>query len=190
MAVLLVLGFLADGPVTASARPLHHSRLAEGINHSIRLLGTGYVQPVVALLLIAVGAVASQRLKRAGAWTLLAFAVSGAAVNVLKVLVHRPRPWTTEPPPATWVGYLRDSQYQAFPSAETATTFAVAMMIAAWYPSLRLPLVVIAVLVGVARVVVGSHHPSDVIAAAMLGIAVAQALVWVARRKEAGSGAG
>ena len=44
-----------------------------------------------------------------------------------------------------------------------------------------------AVLIGLARVVVGSHHPSDVVAGAMLGIAVSQALASMARWREARS---
>jgi len=157
------------------------------INHTIRLLGTGYVQPAVALAMIALGAFVSRRLKQSGAWTLLAFVVSGVSVNILKVLAHRPRPWTTEPPPTTWWGYLHDSSRQSFPSAETATTFAVALTVGAWYPALRVPLVIIAALVGLARVVVGSHHPSDVVAGVVLGLAVSQFLTGIARRRQARS---
>ena len=187
MAVLLAVGFIIDGPVLAAVKPLHDSGLSDTINHTIRLLGTGYVQPVIALLMIAVGAVAGRRLKQAGFWTLVAFAISGVCVNILKVIVHERRPWVTDPPPASWWGYLHDSRFQSFPSAETATTFAVAITIAAWYPSLRIPLIIVAALIGLARVIVGSHHPSDVVAGAMLGIAVSQSLVTFARRREAES---
>jgi len=188
LALLLTLGFALDGTVLAAVKPLHHSPLADAVNDTIRLVGTGYVQLPVALLMILVGAFVSSRLRRAGGWTFLAFLLSGVAVNVLKVVVHRPRPWTTEPAPATWLGYLRHHNYQSFPSAETATTFAVVLTIATWYPALRLPLLVVAVLVGLARVFVGSHHPSDVVAGAMVGIAVWQALGRLARRRETESG--
>ena len=181
LCVLLAVGFAVDGPVLAVVKPLHHSRLSDVINQTIRLLGTGYVQPAVALLMIAAGAFAGSRLKQAGVWTLLAFLAAGIAANVLKVIVHRPRPWTIEPPPPTWLGYLRSSEYQAFPSAEAATTFAVAIMIGAWYPRWAVPLLIVAVLVAIGRVIVGSHHPSDVVAGAMLGIAVSQTLTSFAR---------
>lgn len=188
LTLLLALAFALDSPVLAAVQPFHNSPLADAVNATIRMVGTGYVQLPIALLMILIGLLVSARLRRAGAWTFLAFLLSGVAVNVLKVIVHRPRPWTTEPAPATWLGYLRNHDFQSFPSAETATTFAVVLTIATWYPALRLPLLVVAALVGLARVFVGSHHPSDVVAGAMLGVAVAQSLGRLARRREGDPG--
>jgi membrane-associated phospholipid phosphatase len=48
-------------------------------------------------------------------------------------------------------------------------------------------LVIIAALVGLARVVVGSHHPSDVVSGVLLGLAVSQLLTGIARRRQARS---
>ncbi len=187
MAGLLALGFAVDGPVLIAVRPLHDSRLTEAINHTIRMLGTGYVQAPLALAMILIGAACSPRLRRAGVWTLVSFAASGLAANIVKVIVHRPRPWTTEPPPAEWSGYLHNSAFQSFPSAESATSFAVAMMIGAWYPRWRVALLILAALIAIARVVVGRHHPSDIVAGAMLGIAVSRYLLGGVRPKEARS---
>jgi undecaprenyl-diphosphatase len=181
---LLTLGFAIDAPALALVEPFRRSATAEMIRQVVRPLGTGHVQIPVALLMLLAGALWSRRLKRTGGWTLLAFAVSGAIANVIKVLVHQRRPFSVEPPPESWLGYLHNSKFQSFPSAETATTFAVALTISAAYPALRTPLVAIAGIVGVARVFVGSHHPSDVVAGAMLGIAVGQSLGRHARRRE------
>ncbi|MCJ7751790.1 MAG: glycosyltransferase family 39 protein, partial [Armatimonadetes bacterium] len=159
------------------------SQLSDLIHVTVRWLGTGYVQGPVAFLMILLGALWSRRLMRAGGWTLLSFAVSGVTVNLLKLLFPRPRPWVTDPLPSTWSAYLRDSHFQSFPSAETATTFAVAVSISSWYPGLRFPLLAVAALVGVARVLVGGHHPSDIIAGGIVGVLVGQIITsWAGRR--------
>jgi len=183
LAAALALAFAIDTPLMEAVRPLHHSHLSDLIHATVRWLGTGYVQGPVALLMILLGAIWSRRLMRAGGWTLLSFAVSGVTVNLLKLLFPRPRPWVTDPLPSTWSAYLGDSHFQSFPSAETATTFAVAVSISSWYPTLRLPLLAIAALVGLARVLVGGHHPSDVIAGGIVGVVVGQIITsWAGRR--------
>ena len=181
--IVLALAFAIDGVVITAVKPLHDTGFADLIHGTIRWLGTGYVQAPLALLMILSGAIWSRRLLRAGGWTLLSFAVSGVSVNLLKLLFPRPRPWVTDPLPSTWTAYLRDSDFQSFPSAETATTFAVAVSISSWYPGLRLPLLAVAALVGVARVLVGGHHPSDVIAGGIVGVLVGQIITsWAGRR--------
>ncbi len=175
--LLLAAGFALDGTALSLVELFRHTPAAELIRQVVRPLGTGHVQIPVALLMMLAGALFSRRLKRTGGWALLAFIISGAIINIIKPLMHRPRPFTTEAPPDTWLGYLRDSQFQSFPSAEAATTFAVALTISAAYPRLRVPLAAVAIIVAAARVAVGSHHPSDIIAGAMIGIAVASLLV-------------
>ena len=186
LAAALAFAFAVDTPLMEAVRPLHHSQLSDLIHATVRWLGTGYVQGPAALLMILLGAIWSRRLMRAGGWTLLAFAVSGVTVNLLKLLFPRPRPWVTDPLPSTWSAYLRDSHFQSFPSAETATTFAVVVSISSWYPAARIPLLAIAALVGVARVLVGGHHPSDVIAGAIVGVFVGQIVTSWAGRKAKG----
>jgi len=182
LAAAVALGFIIDGPVMAAARPLYHSDTAELINHTIRYLGTGYVQVPIALLMMAAGAVYGMRMRRAGAWMLVAFVSAGLLAHILKPIVHRARPYETDLAPERWIGYLGNSDFASFPSAEAATSFAVAVTLAAWYPRLRLPLILLAAVISVARVPVGAHHPSDVAAGALLGIAVGQIAISRAAR--------
>ncbi len=190
LAVALALAFLIDGLVMDAVAPLRGSSLAESLGHTVRWLGIGYAQVAALLLLIVVGALFRLRALPAGAWALLSFAASGVAVTILKVLIHRPRPWS-EASPANWSEYLHNSDFHSFPSGESATTFAVAAVLAWWYPAWRVPLFIMAAVVAVARVLVGSHHPSDVVAGALLGLAVAQLLTRSAERKRRrGSAAG
>jgi len=177
LAVGLGLSFAIDGPAMRAVRPIHDSYFADLVGTTIRWLGTGYVQGPLPLIMLAMGAVWSSRLKGAGLSTLYAFLTSVVAVSALKVIVHRPRPWVTDPAPAQWSGYLHNSHFHSFPSAEATTTFAVALTIGAWYPSLRAPLLVLAVFVAIGRVIVGAHHPSDVMAGAILGLVVSRLFV-------------
>jgi membrane-associated phospholipid phosphatase len=185
----LALAFAADGPAMAPLRPLHDSSLSHLLRHTVRWLGIGYAQGVVLLLVIGAAAIWRHRAAVAGAWALLALAVSGLAADVVKVLVHRPRPWASLPPPESWVGYLRMHELQSFPSGESTTSFAIAMVLGDAFPRLRIPLMLAASVVAAARVLVGDHFPSDVWAGAMLGIAVGQWTTRLARRR-AGRGSG
>jgi len=180
---LLVLSFVFDTRIMEAVRGLRGSPIEDLLNDTIRRPGTGHVQIPALLLMVVVGAFLSRRLLKAGGWTLAAFALSGAAANVIKVIVHRPRPWQTGPPPEAWTGYLHDSGFQSFPSAESSTTFAIAGTIGTFYPTLRVPLYLLAALVALARVLVNRHHPSDVVAGAMLGIFAAQVVTMWARRR-------
>jgi len=188
--IALAIAFFIDGAVMGAVASLRASALAAFLRNTVRWLGTGYVQVAALLLLMGVSALFRLPAFRAGAWALLSFAVSGVAATVVKVVVHRPRPWT-ETSPAGWSDYLQNSDFHSFPSGETTTTFAIAVALASWYPRWRAPLFVAAALVAAARVIVGSHHPSDVLAGALLGIAVAQLVTRLAsRRRGQASGAG
>ncbi len=179
----LLVGFLVDGPVMEAVRPLRGSDCAQLLNETVRRPGTGGFQIPALLLVILAGVLFSRRLMRAGGWTLLAFVLSAAIANIVKVIVHRARPWIDKPPPDAWTGYLHDSGFQSFPSGETATTFAIAAAASAFYPRLRLPLYLLAVLVAAARVLVNRHYPSDVAAGALVGIAAGHmCLRWASRR--------
>ncbi len=182
LAVTLAVAFLTDPFIMDAVAALRSSALAEFLQHTVRWLGTGYVQIAAVLALIVVGALLRRRSLRAGSRALISFLASGALATVLKVIVHRARPFT-DVAPTGWNDYLHNSKFQSFPSGETTTTFAVAVMLGWWYPPWRVPLLIVAAVVGAARVVVGSHHPSDVVAGAMLGIAVAQSITHIADRK-------
>ncbi len=151
------------------------------------------ITAVSALLLVWVAFTAlsaKHRLAGAGAWALFAFLASGTLSSVLKVVIHRPRPWVSEAPPDAWIGYLSMNQFHSFPSGEATTTFALATVLGGHFPRLRVPLFVIAAVVAISRVLVGSHHPSDIWAGAMLGTGVGQVMNYLAilRQRKARAG--
>jgi membrane-associated phospholipid phosphatase len=103
--------------------------------------------------------------------------------SVLKQLVARPRP---------------EDVSLSFPSGHStaaAAFFGAVMFLAAALPPracvvVRLGAVVMIVLVGMARVILRAHWPSDVLAGIALGLALAAAAGWLATREPRGSASG
>lgn len=58
----------------------------------------------------------------------------------------------------------------SFPSGHTSGSFALATIISRKYPSLCIPSFILATIVGVSRVYLGRHFPSDVLGGAVVGI--------------------
>ena len=106
-----------------------------------------------------------------GAAGLAAVVGSGIIAQILKHLVGRARPRMTLPP---WehIGPSFDSDLHSFPSGHSATSFALAAALASRFPRQAWIFYTIAGLVGLGRVVGGSHYPSDVLAGAILGLVV------------------
>jgi len=74
----------------------------------------------------------------------------------------------------SWV----DWTYQGFPSGHATTIFAMAMVTAFVWPRLFYPALAVAILVGISRVAVSAHFPSDVVGGAILGVLGAYAVRW------------
>jgi undecaprenyl-diphosphatase len=113
-----------------------------------------------------------------------AIAVPGLFVTTLKRLIGRARPlvdgndiWSYQP-----LGW--QVQYASLPSGHATTAFSALIAIGAIFPEARAILWIYAVLIAVSRVVVTAHHPSDVVAGAIVG-AIGALLVrnWFASRR-------
>jgi len=96
--------------------------------------------------------------------------ISGLAALVMsiKFLVRRKRP------EGEWGGIYRNTDPHSFPSGHAARAFLIAVVAAALAPPwLGILLWVWAPLVSIARVAMGVHYVSDVVAGATLGLLVA-----------------
>lgn len=89
--------------------------------------------------------------------------------------VKRPRPFTLDMVAARIDEPL--TQY-SFPSSHSSVAFAIAMSLTLAHPWLGAIAFVLAFLIGLSRVAVGVHYPTDILAGALLGIAAALAIHW------------
>ena len=97
-------------------------------------------------------------------------AIAGVLVfKILKLLSQRPRPCQYEP--HCWSKVLPPDRF-SFPSGHTMTAFSIALVVSYFYPSLEGPLFFLALSIAVSRVVLGMHFLSDVLAGAVLGVAL------------------
>lgn len=89
---------------------------------------------------------------------------------ILKPLVMRPRPWLDV---VGLIPLINEGDPNSFPSGHTCAAFAAAMIFWRALPSqwlgVRCLLVVMAVCMGLSRLYVGVHYPSDVLAGALVG---------------------
>ena len=101
-------------------------------------------------------------------------AVSGLASQALKHLFGRARPSLIDlVGPFHFDLLALKSTYASMPSGHSVSAFAMAVALGWMAPRLRLPLLILATLVAISRVVISAHYPSDVIAGAALGAASA-----------------
>ncbi len=102
---------------------------------------------------------------------------AGLAADVAKLLIGRVRPrnfdFDTLDVRATFEGFLPffsgTSGSQSFPSAHTATAFAMAVMLSSLYPRARVLFFLLAFLVAGHRLHSGAHYPSDILTGAAIG---------------------
>lgn len=101
----------------------------------------------------------------------LSFSVAGShvAVQALKRLLGRQRPYGVLPAMRTVTERLGDG---SFPSGHTTAAFSVAGIVSA-ATGAAVPMWTLASLVGISRIYLGHHYPTDVLGGAALGIVFA-----------------
>jgi undecaprenyl-diphosphatase len=147
------------------------------------------------LLLIAVALVASalhgaSRATLLGLGTRLQYlflsvALSVAVGEVIKWIVGRGRPFVGGKANAfNFQHFAGTEAYSSFPSGHSITAFALAFAVAAVWPRTRVIMLLYALMIVATRLVLLAHHPSDVVAGALVGVTGAMAArYWFAARR-------
>ncbi|KRR02019.1 phosphoesterase [Bradyrhizobium jicamae] len=154
-----------------------------------------YVLAVLAVLLvaIAIAAPALHGIRRSlllGLGTRLQFifcavVVSNLVTEVLKYCVGRGRPFVGGEANAFHFSHFAGNPaYYSFPSGHATTAFALAFAVSVVWPQARHAMAVYALIIAASRLVLLAHHPSDVVAGALVGIIGAMFVrYWFAARR-------
>ncbi len=115
----------------------------------------------------------------------VAIAVPGLFATIVKRMIGRARPFVGgHDDPFLYIPFIWRPAYAAMPSGHAAAAAAAAIAIGALWPRARAVMWLYALLIMFSRVIVLAHHPSDVIAGAVVG-AVGALMVrrWFAARR-------
>jgi undecaprenyl-diphosphatase len=137
--------------------------------------GMGWVAGGVALALLG-----GPKGRRAGVATALAsLAATYVVQQRVKPLFRRVRPFVNRE--ARVVG-IRPPDH-SFPSGHTASSFAAATALAIFYPKATPVAYTLAAGVGVSRVHLGVHFPSDAAVGGVIGIGIGTFIAWLFRKR-------
>lgn len=145
---------------------------------------------LVALAFVAAGLHGTRRALLLGLGTRLQFvflsiAVPAFVADVLKYLIGRGRPFVGGKANAfNFVPFEGTGAYASLPSAHAVAAFALAFAVSALWPRLRVFMFTYAIVILLTRLVLLAHHPSDVVAGALVGMVGAMAVrYWFAARR-------
>ncbi|MFA6188570.1 MAG: phosphatase PAP2 family protein [Sulfuricurvum sp.] len=100
-----------------------------------------------------------------------AVAVSGILADIVKVIAGRYRPSEFFEHGLYGFDFFHlERAFTSFPSGHTATAFSLAFALSYIWPRLSPMVWIFAAIVGVSRIAIGAHYPSDVLGGALTGI--------------------
>jgi membrane-associated phospholipid phosphatase len=178
-AILATMVWL-DGLAISQQRRLSQTQI-DAFEAITDLGRSGWILIPLATLIVLLAAVSSPALGRASQLVLasvvarvgfvfVAVALPGVVVTIVKRLVGRARPYTWEKAGAfDFAPFGWHVDFASLPSGHGTTAFAAAFALGALFPRLRAPLWILAIVIGISRVAVSAHYPSDVLAGALIG---------------------
>ncbi|GMP02178.1 phosphatase PAP2 family protein [Bradyrhizobium sp. TM239] len=145
---------------------------------------------LVLLALVAAGLHGRRRALLLGLGTRLQFvflsiAVSAFVAEILKYIIGRGRPFVGgKANPFNFMPFEGTGAYASLPSGHAVAAFALAFAVSALWPRLRVFMFTYAIVILLTRLVLVAHHPSDVVAGALVGTVGAMAVrYWFAARR-------
>lgn len=112
----------------------------------------------------------NRKYKLIGVEMFFALMISQIIVHSLKKILSRERPYKILQQLNTFGINLKD---YSFPSGHTAASFSIATTLALNVPSLLIIVFIVAMVVGISRIYLGVHYPTDVAAGIVIGLSIA-----------------
>lgn len=146
-----------------------HCQILDILMNTVTQLGSLIFALTIPLILLLSG---SDNLISAGIRITLVLVCSESLVFLVKHLVNRPRPFKVF---ADIINQRQTNCQYSFPSGHTCAAFSLAFVLAYSFPQFSLIFLALASLVGVSRIYLGVHYPTDV----MVGFITAYAFFLV-----------
>lgn len=107
-------------------------------------------------------------------FVLISVGIPGVTVNIIKRLIGRARPeFFNEHGAFGFDPFTLGPHFASFPSGHATTVGSVAGILLLLFPAARYASVPVAIWLATTRVIVGAHHPSDIVAGLALGFFMA-----------------
>lgn len=182
--ILLIAAFLLDGPIDRWAAAHRNFACESAAKMCSRYLAWHWLMLGGVLGLLVAWSTSRREWARLLCAMMIAASLAGLAADFLRGATGRTRPYTG----ATqgWYGARSEGKwlitkhaYNSFPSGHASAMAGFAVPLLLWRRRLALLVPPVIAAVAAARVYLGAHHLSDVIAGALLGSVIA---LWVYRR--------
>jgi undecaprenyl-diphosphatase len=142
-----------------------HTPLLNNIAENITYLGVTTVYLILIILLYLFG---KEKGKKVALGMLLVLTVTFIITQLLKELIARPRPYTM----VSSLIVVTTGVDPSFPSGHTSVASSMAYVLGKEYGHMLL-FMIIPIIVGLTRIYLGVHYPSDVLGGFILGIVIA-----------------
>jgi undecaprenyl-diphosphatase len=133
------------------------------IARSVSMLGDGYLYVALVWLIYMLDPLHATQLASS---VVMAFAIERPLYFVLKNLICRPRPGNALP--GFPILHTASDEF-SLPSGHTSAAFLFATILAQFYPAFFPLFFILAGLIGLSRILLGVHYPSDIAAGMVLG---------------------
>ena len=143
----------------------HHNLFFNSLALTISFLGLLFTGLIIAVIFYVFG---GEKGKKIAFILFITVIVTFFITQLLKLLIMRPRPYTQL---TTLIVCTVESDY-SFPSGHSSISAAISYILGKEYNCLKYTML-IPILVGLTRIYLGVHYPSDVICGLVLGILIA-----------------
>ena len=176
--------FLIDAPVNHLLLATHYEHWG---HNSVTAFCSRYGDWPELMLLGILGYATARRLRNVR-WqrillsAMIASTLSGMAVNALRLTTGRTRPravaeqgWYGPKHGEQWL--IGEADFNSFPSGHTGTAIGFAGVVLFAAPLWGIPAMMVAITIALSRILLGAHHPSDIVTASIVGMTIAW-MVW------------